>query len=116
MPKHDNSVKNWLGKNARFADLFNHVLFQGKPIIKKEELSDIRNESDLIIQDKNKKIKTSTRYRDIVKQWKNDVYNYVSADDSYDEYYNQSLEKDAREYSNKYSSMYIKFIDGLKEN
>ncbi len=73
MPKHDNSVKNWLGKNARFADLFNHVLFQGKPIIKKEELSDIRNESDLIIQDKNKKIKTSTRYRDIVKQWKNDI-------------------------------------------
>lgn len=51
-----------------------------------------------------------------VKQWKNDVYNYVSADDSYDEYYNQSLEKDAREYSNEYSSMYIKFIDGLKEN
>ena len=51
-----------------------------------------------------------------VKEWKNEIYNYVSADDSYDDYYNQSLEMCAREYSNDYTSMYIKFIDGLKEN
>lgn len=65
----DISLKNWLSKNARFADLFNAIIFKGKQVIQPEKLTDIRNESDIIINDKNRKKRGENRFRDIVKKY-----------------------------------------------
>ena len=65
----DISIKTWLSKNVRFADLFNAIIFNGKQVIQPEKLIDIRNESDLVISDKNEKKRGENRFRDIVKKY-----------------------------------------------
>ena len=67
--KKDISVKAWFKDNRRFADLFNGVCFEGKQVIKPDELIELEGESDLVLQDKNGKRKYVQRYRDIVKGW-----------------------------------------------
>ncbi len=41
MGKADIAVKNWLGNNERFADLFNGIVFGGRQVISPEELENI---------------------------------------------------------------------------
>lgn len=67
--KKDISVKAWFKDNRRFADLFNGVCFEGKQVIKPDELVELEGESDLVLQDKKGKRKYVQRYRDIVKGW-----------------------------------------------
>ena len=79
MGKKDISVKLWLKDNRRFADLFNGVCFDGKQVIKPEELEDLDGESSFVFQDKEGKNKYIQRYRDIVKGWKGFVLRGVLA-------------------------------------
>ena len=39
MGKADMAMSEYLGNRKRFADLFNGILFQGKQVIREEELS-----------------------------------------------------------------------------
>ncbi len=73
MGKSDIAIKKWLGNKERFADLFNGVVFQGNQIIRPEELEAIPGESDIIIEDKERKMKGVQRYRDIVMRWKKEA-------------------------------------------
>ena len=63
MGKKDISVKLWLKDNRRFADLFNGVCFDGKQVIKPEELEDLDGESSFVFLDKEGKSKYIQRYR-----------------------------------------------------
>ena len=42
-------LKQWLKNKARFADLFNAVVFDGEQVIKPEELEEINGESGIVI-------------------------------------------------------------------
>lgn len=48
--KADTIVKNYWRDNARFADLFNAVLFQGKPVIQPDELEDMDTDDSLVLE------------------------------------------------------------------
>lgn len=69
----DVSLKNWLGQNARFADLFNAIIFHGYEVIQPDKLMDVRNESDLVVGDKNNKKRGESRFRDIVKKYDDSI-------------------------------------------
>ncbi|MBR4027710.1 MAG: Rpn family recombination-promoting nuclease/putative transposase [Lachnospiraceae bacterium] len=72
--KPDIILKNYWNDNEQFADLFNAVLFQGKQIIKPEELEDVDTEESTILEHKDyaESIKAS---RDVIKiQKKSSVF------------------------------------------
>ena len=72
--KPDIILKNYWNDNEQFADLFNAVLFQGKQIIRPEELEDVDTEESTILEHKDyaESIKAS---RDIIKiQKKSSVF------------------------------------------
>ena len=46
--KPDTVLKNYWNNNEQFADLFNAVLFEGRRMIKPEELEDVDTESSLL--------------------------------------------------------------------
>ena len=50
--KPDIILKNYWRDNARFADLFNAVLFQGEQVIQPHELEDLDTESSTILEHK----------------------------------------------------------------
>ena len=50
--KPDTVLKNYWRSNERFADLFNAVLFQGRQVIKPEELEDVDTEESSILEHK----------------------------------------------------------------
>ncbi len=66
MAKEDVVMKQYLSNKERFADLMNGSFFQGRQIIKPENLVEKKGESDLYLTDKNKKKRAIARYRDIV--------------------------------------------------
>ena len=68
MGKRNAAVNNWLSDNRRFADLFNGAVFDGKQIIRPEELEDLDRETDIVISGKSGMSKGVQRYRDIVKR------------------------------------------------
>ena len=68
MGKADVSIKQWLEDRARFADLFNGVIFGGEEVIKSDELKD-----NLV-----------HRYRDIVKRWRGSINLVILAVESQD--------------------------------
>lgn len=70
MGKRNAAVNNWLSDNRRFADLFNGAVFDGKQIIRPEELEDLDRETDIVISGKSGMSKGVQRYRDIVKRWR----------------------------------------------
>ena len=70
MGKGDVAVKRWMGRQDRFADLFNGTVFQGKQVILPEELEPADGEYDILLQDKNEKTQEIHRYRDMVMRWK----------------------------------------------
>lgn len=72
--KPDIILKNYWNDNEQFADLFNAVLFQGKQIIRPEELEDVDTEESTILEHKDyaESIKAS---RDVIKiQKKSSVF------------------------------------------
>ena len=102
MGKSDVILKQWLKNKARFADLFNAVVFDGEQVIKPEELEELNSESGIVIEnantyvrdteeenDKNEKHNTEEknnrgkknkiahraeqRYRDLVMRWKGEA-------------------------------------------
>lgn len=70
MGKRNAAVNNWLSDNRRFADLFNGAVFDGRQIIRAEELEDLDRETDIVISGKGGTSKGVQRYRDIVKRWR----------------------------------------------
>ena len=48
--KSDVILKQWLKNKVRFADLFNAVVFDGKQVIKPEELEELNSESGIVIE------------------------------------------------------------------
>ncbi len=66
MAKNDIVMKQYLTDKERFADLMNGSFFQGRQIIKPENLVEKNGESDLYLTDKNKKKRAIARYRDVV--------------------------------------------------
>ena len=70
MGKRNAAVNNWLSDNRRFADLFNGAVFEGRQIIRAEELEDLDRETDIVISGKGGTSKGVQRYRDIVKRWR----------------------------------------------
>ena len=93
MGKSDVILKQWLRNKVRFADLFNAAVFDGKQVIKPEELEELNSESGIVIAnaeigetgseneitdnvtDKPGKIRyrTEQRYRDLVMRWKGEA-------------------------------------------
>ena len=72
MGKPDVSLKVWLGNPARFADLFNAILFKGRHIIDASELEYEKSEYDMIVTDKKDSQKALQSFRDIVMRWNNE--------------------------------------------
>lgn len=64
------AVNQWLSDDRRFADLFNGVLFDGKEVVRPEDLEPLDREADVLVTDKRGKTKGVQRYRDVVKRWK----------------------------------------------
>ncbi len=50
--KPDTVLKNYWRNNEQFADLFNAVLFEGKQVIKPEELEDVDTEESSVLQNR----------------------------------------------------------------
>ena len=83
MGKSDVILKQWLKNKVRFADLFNAVVFDGKQVIKPEELGELNSESGIVIanaiseegtEEKGKiHHRTEQRYRDLVMSWKGEA-------------------------------------------
>ena len=48
--KPDTVLKNYWSDNEQFADLFNAVLFEGKQVIKPEELEDVDTEECSVLE------------------------------------------------------------------
>ncbi|MCM1236286.1 MAG: Rpn family recombination-promoting nuclease/putative transposase [Ruminococcus flavefaciens] len=72
--KPDTVLKNYWSDNEQFADLFNAVLFDGRPVIKAEELEDVDTEESTVLEHREyaESIKAS---RDNIKiQKKSSVY------------------------------------------
>lgn len=67
--KPDIILKEYWKDNIRFADFFNTVLFNGKQLIKPDELEDADTESGFIIENKNYASSVSAA-RDNIKLWK----------------------------------------------
>lgn len=60
-------MKKYWENNERFADLFNTILFEGKQIIKAEELTDQPTELSNLVEGK-AEMKTFPKFRDVLKQ------------------------------------------------
>ena len=48
--KPDTVLKNYWRNNDQFADFFNAVLFDGRPVIRPEELEDVDTEESVILE------------------------------------------------------------------
>lgn len=70
--KPDVVLKNYWEDNEQFADLFNAVLFKGKPLIKPEELEDMDSDESSILEHK-EYVKTFKIARDNIKLRKKSV-------------------------------------------
>lgn len=70
MGKGNAAVKQWMSNKARFADLFNGIIFRGEQVVQPSDLEMISGESDILISDKRNKSKEIQRYRDITMKWK----------------------------------------------
>lgn len=60
MAEKDVGMKNYLKYKLRFADLINGTIYNGKQIIKEDDLSEQPNEYGLILEDKKGKTSGST--------------------------------------------------------
>ena len=60
MGKGNAAVRQWMSNPKRFADLFNGMVFEGEQVIRPEELEPADGETDLLLEDKNGKMKNGT--------------------------------------------------------
>ena len=72
MGKPDVALKVWLGDLARFAELFNAILFDGKHVIDASQLEKDNIEYDMIVTDNADSQKAVQSFRDIVMIWKDE--------------------------------------------
>ena len=70
MGKGNVAVRQFIKNKKRFADMFNAKLFQGRQVIRAEDLEEIDSESDILLEDKDGKRRAVQRYRDVVMRWK----------------------------------------------
>lgn len=56
MGKSNAAVKNWISVKEGFADFYNGTVFDGRQVVRAEELQEISGESDLILRDKDGKV------------------------------------------------------------
>ena len=56
MSKGHTAVNEFLKKKERYADFFNGIFFQGQRVVLPEELEVIKGESDILVEDKEKKL------------------------------------------------------------
>ena len=68
------AVKQWIERPDRFADLFNGYVFQGEQVILPEELELVSGESDILLTDKEGKVREIARHRDIIMRWKREAF------------------------------------------
>ena len=73
MGKSDAILKIWLGEKERFADLYNGSVFQGKQIIKAEDLSPMQKETRTSLTSKDEKLNIVEKYRDLAMKWDNGI-------------------------------------------
>ncbi len=63
----DNTTINFMRKDENFADAFNFLVFDGKPVIKPENLTSVDSAVLSFPENKSKKVKSLKKYRDVVK-------------------------------------------------
>ncbi len=79
MGKYDNAMYQFLDNNERFAELFNAVLFQGRPVIRGEMLQSEDGRYVVCEEDFRGDAKTTNRFRDLKKQLKSGGWLAVTA-------------------------------------
>lgn len=62
-------TKKYMSDNEKFADLFNYVLHNGKPIIRADKLIDCDPNELMVSEGENKEIIVKDKMRDIKKSW-----------------------------------------------
>ena len=60
------AVNKYMSDKVRFADLINGKIFGGEQVVLPEELEKVEGESEILLEDKNKRTNAKTRYRDVV--------------------------------------------------
>ena len=73
MGKQDISMKEWLRNKERFADLFNGSLFEGKPVVKAEDLEYVDRISEALLTTPDNKVIAVERHRDLVMRWNREL-------------------------------------------
>ena len=66
MGKNDIYMKSYLSDKARFADLFNNTIGQGKEIFTADNVREINGASEIVVKDKEGKELGIHRYRDVI--------------------------------------------------
>ncbi len=67
------AVNKYMSDKVRFADLINGKIFEGEQIVLPEELEKVEGETEILLEDKNKRTSAKTRYRDIIMRWNKGV-------------------------------------------
>jgi len=68
MGKLDTEAKNYMSRNDRFADAFNYLIYDGKQVIKPDELVEM-DVTELAIPFLDEKRAPVQKIRDILKSW-----------------------------------------------
>lgn len=70
MGKSDAVTRTYMRENAVFADAVNYLIYNGKPVIKPENLREMDTEEVAVLSEKagkKKNVKTVMKYRDLLK-------------------------------------------------
>lgn len=73
MAESDVAMKVWLKNKERFADFFNGIVFNGRQVIKPDELEVVDSEADIVVTDKDKNNRFIQRHRDVVMRWSGEM-------------------------------------------
>ena len=79
MGKSDTALSTWLGDEKRFADLYNGSVFQGRQMVKAENLKSGKANFKEVIQEQNGILNQIERNRDIVMKWDDGIHLMVLA-------------------------------------
>ena len=84
MAEEDYSVNKLMRNTARFADLYNGAVFQGKQVLKPEDLSDVPDENGIAIVGLDGKRRLIRRSRDVIKKASFGAYFVLLAEENQD--------------------------------
>ena len=79
MGKSDTVLSAWLGDEKRFADLYNGSVFQGRQMVKAENLQPEKENFKELIRDKDGILNHIERNRDIVMKWDDGIHLMILA-------------------------------------